>query len=355
MSTSFKYLTPGIIAASAAVTVAYAWYCYRNRDRIPAKWKLIGYVDKIAIYPIKSGNYRELEAAECTELGLKEIQDGEQSGKHIFRDREFLIYNVKEKEVLRLIKTKKAVLISAFSTDENTVTFQAPNVPDYELNLPSVIENAKRVEIGRYGFPIETIDCGDEAARWVSNYLTSGKNEDEFRMGFYVENVTKRTNVVELMSSQSKKFLSVYKHMRQSDGGLYAWITSYLVTNKSSFDEINDCLAEEDKANIYNFRPNIIVKGCDPFVEDEWKWIKFGNDVVMRYFKPCTRCTVTTINPDTGEINKNLEPFRMLKKCRKVKDVKGYDLQGDLPVFGANMGLYVPGRLKVGDPVYEGV
>ena len=44
----------------------------------------------------------------------------------------------------------------------------------------------------------------------------------------------------------------------------------------------------------------------------------------------------------------------MFFRCRKVKDVIGYDLQGDLPVFGAHTGLYVSGTLKVGDPVYTG-
>lgn len=348
-----KYSAPVITVASAALVIRYVWYYYRNRDRIPSKWKLIGYVDKIAFYPVKSCNYRELEVAECTEIGLKEIRSEDEPRRHLFRDREFLIYNVKEKEVLRLLKNKKAVLISAFSPDENTVIFQAPNVPDYKIELSPVIENAKLIKIGRYGFPIETVDCGDEAAKWVSTYLTG--SEEGFRMGFYVENITKKTDVVELMSSQDKHFLSFYKHMRENDGGLYSWITSYLVVNKSSLDEINNDLAEEDRANIYNFRPNIIVKGCDPFAEDKWKWIKFGDEVIMRYFKPCTRCAVTNIDPDTGIMNKNLQPFRSLKKHRKVKDVKGYDLQGDLPVFGANMGLYVPGLLKVGDPVYEGV
>lgn len=82
-----KYSAPVIIAASAAVTVAYVLFRYRNRDRIPGKWKLIGYVDKIAIYPVKSCNYRELEVAECTEIGLKEIPSEDEPKKHLFRDR----------------------------------------------------------------------------------------------------------------------------------------------------------------------------------------------------------------------------------------------------------------------------
>ena len=82
-----KYSAPVIIAATATVTAAYIWYRYKNRDQIPTKWKLIGYVEKIAMYPVKSCNYLELEEAECTEIGLKEIQREGEPRKHLFRDR----------------------------------------------------------------------------------------------------------------------------------------------------------------------------------------------------------------------------------------------------------------------------
>lgn len=64
-------------------------------------------------------------------------------------------------------------------------------------------------------------------------------------------------------------------------------------------------------ATVYNFRPNIVVD-CPAYIEDKWNWIKIG-DVIFQVIKPCTRCVLTTINPETGERNKDGEPLKTLK------------------------------------------
>ena len=38
-----------------------------------------------------------------------------------------------------------------------------------------------------------------------------------------------------------------------------------------------------------NFRPNIIVTGCAPYAEDEWRYIRIGQDATFRFAKHCTR------------------------------------------------------------------
>lgn len=63
--------------------------------------------------------------------------------------------------------------------------------------------------------------------------------------------------------------------------------------NKESLTEVNENLPEADRASLYNFRPNLVISGGKPFDEDQWKWIKIGNDVVLRYFKPCARLEST--------------------------------------------------------------
>lgn len=39
-------------------------------------------------------------------------------------------------------------------------------------------------------------------------------------------------------------------------------------------------------------------------------------------------------------------------RCRTVKQIKGHNFEGDSPVFGINAGLFVSGKIKIGDPVY---
>lgn len=59
---------------------------------------------------------------------------------------------------------------------------------------------------------------------------------------------------------------------------------------ESSLNELNEKL--EKPVTSLQFRPNIVVTGTDPFVEDKWEWIKIGENVVIRNVKPCPRFVV---------------------------------------------------------------
>lgn len=73
---------------------------------------------------------------------------------------------------------------------------------------------------------------------------------------------------------------------------------------------MND-LNEKIDISVHNFRPSVIVD-CPTFAEDSWNWIKIG-DVVFQVIKPCTRCVLTTINPETGERRADGEPLKTLR------------------------------------------
>lgn len=95
--------------------------------------------------------------------------------------------------------------------------------------------------------------------------------------------------------------------------GLYADLTSYLLINQAS---VNDLSSRIPASNVtfHNFRPNILVEGenLSPYDEEKWNWIKIG-DVVLQNVKPCTRCILTTIDPETGIRATNNEPIKTLK------------------------------------------
>jgi uncharacterized protein YcbX len=84
------------------------------------------------------------------------------------------------------------------------------------------------------------------------------------------------------------------------------------------------------------FRPNIVVKGCDPFAEDTWNRIQIGY-VKLAVVKPCARCEVTTIDKTTLERSK--EPLKTLGKYRK------HELGA---IFGQNVIPLNGGRLQLG-------
>jgi uncharacterized protein YcbX len=87
------------------------------------------------------------------------------------------------------------------------------------------------------------------------------------------------------------------------------------------------------------FRPNIVVKDCSPFDEDNWKKIKIGG-IMLRLAKSCSRCVTTTVDQETGIQGK--EPLATLSQYRKV-DGEVY--------FGQNAIPENSGTLRIGDPV----
>lgn len=88
------------------------------------------------------------------------------------------------------------------------------------------------------------------------------------------------------------------------------------------------------------FRPNLVVAGCAPYAEDGWRTVKIG-EAVFRVVKPCARCTVTTVDQETGEAD-GPEPLRTLAGYRRV---------GDGVMFGQNLLAERAGELRVGTPV----
>ncbi|KAI9694758.1 MAG: hypothetical protein M1822_000374 [Bathelium mastoideum] len=122
----------------------------------------------------------------------------------------------------------------------------------------------------------------------------------------------------------------------------FADMCSVLVGSENSLEELNQRL----KANGHNtltierFRPNIIVRGGKPWMEDDWKRLRItssktqaatgkptslGLDVPNR----CLRCQVPNVDPDTGNKHKS-QPWGILTKYRNIDKGK---LKGK-PVFG---------------------
>lgn len=110
-----------------------------------------------------------------------------------------------------------------------------------------------------------------------------------------------------------------------------------LLLNEASLRELNSRLLDDVSMN--RFRGNIVVDADLPYAEDEWQKIQIG-DVVFAVVKPCSRCVMTTVDPDTGA--KGIEPLKTLSKYRKTE--VGV-------VFGQNIVQLNVGIISVGDTV----
>jgi uncharacterized protein YcbX len=89
----------------------------------------------------------------------------------------------------------------------------------------------------------------------------------------------------------------------------------FLLISEASLNDLNKRLPES--VAMMRFRPNLVVKNTEPFEEDFWKFIRIG-DCELQVVKPCSRCVLTTVDPETGKFS-GKEPLRTLATFRKKK------------------------------------
>jgi len=112
----------------------------------------------------------------------------------------------------------------------------------------------------------------------------------------------------------------------------------FLILGESSMAYLNDKL--ETPLSIRRFRPNFVFSGASPHEEDTWKRFSIGK-VSFRGTKPCGRCQIPTIDPETSIQGK--EPSATLAKYRRV----GHKIN-----FGLNLCLNgAVGIVRVGEEV----
>jgi hypothetical protein len=87
-----------------------------------------------------------------------------------------------------------------------------------------------------------------------------------------------------------------------------------LLIGSASLELLNSKLSTP--VSMANFRPNLVLRTAAAHVEDRWKRIAIG-DVEFDIVKPCTRCVLTTIDPDSATSAANGEPLAMLKTYRR--------------------------------------
>ncbi|XP_046294439.1 mitochondrial amidoxime-reducing component 1 isoform X2 [Marmota monax] len=119
------------------------------------------------------------------------------------------------------------------------------------------------------------------------------------------------------------------------------WITSFLKTQSYRLVHFEPRMQPRNSHQIEDpFRPTD---------QDSWNELLIG-DVELKRVMACSRCMLTTVDPDTGIMSRK-EPLETLKSYRQC-DPSEQKLYGKSPLFGQYFALDNPGTVKVGDPVY---
>lgn len=96
----------------------------------------------------------------------------------------------------------------------------------------------------------------------------------------------------------------------------------------------------KDQLEAARFRPNIVLSLKDqvPFAEEQWigRRLLLGDHVEIEVKRPCERCMIITVDPETGE-----RDARLLKTVVKERD----------NLFGVYCSVKKTGIIRRGDPV----
>jgi uncharacterized protein YcbX len=110
----------------------------------------------------------------------------------------------------------------------------------------------------------------------------------------------------------------------------------YLIVSNESLQDISASSGFAPDSR--RFRPNIVVEGAEPYEEFLWSRLQMG-EVLFQGLKPCERCVVTTIDPETKERGK--EPLQSPAGLHVEKRA----------IFGQHASLIKGGMIRVGDEV----
>lgn len=203
------------------------------------------------------------------------------------------------------------------SISGNRLWLEGTTVDTASFELPGP---AKGTSIKLFRNRVEGIPFEKRADDWISQYL-----DGEFRL-FYIGDL--------------------FNGVLPKRGGKDAEVKTF--TDSSPIHLINsrtfEYLSSRTPASIgsRNFRPNIVIDGNEPFEEELWGTVNIGQ-CSFRMQEKTNRCIFTTIDPDTSDKNKDMEPLATLARTRSV--------MGERPIFGIGLVPLALGEIKVGDAV----
>ncbi|XP_069906865.1 mitochondrial amidoxime reducing component 2-like [Oryctolagus cuniculus] len=202
-----------------------------------------------------------------------------------------------------------------------------------QLVLPSRLPSTNTLHDCRiFGVDIQGRDCGDEVAQWFTNFLKT----EALRLVQFDTKMKGRT---------SNKLFPVSVQNYQV---AYPDCSPLMILSEASLGDLNMRL--EKKIKMEQFRPNIVVRGCEAYEEDTWDELLIGG-VELKKVLACPRCILTTVDPDTGVIDRkeSLETLESYCLC----DASEHHIYKSSPLFGMYYSVEKIGSLRVGDSVYR--
>ena len=259
------------------------------------------------VYPVKSCRGIALASARLDPTGLAD-------------DRHWMLVRPNGRFVTQRELPRLALIATALS--KTSLTLSAPGFAPLEI-LRDAAGETRAVTVWK--FTGRGIDCGEEAARWCSEFLDTPLRLVKFDPG------TPR----ECSPDWTREERAVTEF---SDG------YPMLVISRGSLADLNSRLP--NALPMERFRPNIVLDGVSAYDEDRIHELR-GDGVALRMVKPCARCVITTTDQQTGERDGE-EPLATLKSYRFDAALRGVLFgQNAIAVRGTGATLRVGQSLEI--------
>ncbi|CAI5449354.1 unnamed protein product [Caenorhabditis angaria] len=301
-----------------------------NRQPELTEWIPVGRIKSLHVYPIKSCQGKNVFQYECTPLGAVSQE---------YFDRFFLVVDG-ETGKFHTARTKPQMVLIQTDIQDGIVTLSYPNLESVRFSVQSVVgpENLKQ---GFLHGKLRTdgYDCGQNVADFLSKII----EEPNTRLLMYQPDLfTERT-------CRTSETWWNNRVPNRVDDTAYADLAPFMITTQASLDDLNKHL--KTPVTSTHFRPNIVVDDCEAWDEDKWQDLRIG-EVELQCFKPCTRCILTTVDPQLGTKDSDMQPLRKLREIRLAPEGKMRKEFKDSPIFGVNAGVVRRGHIHVGQTVW---
>lgn len=255
-------------------------------------------------YPLKSAAGEALRETMLDALGVQ-------------GDRRWMVVDAESGRFLTQRLLAQMTQLQARWLGSTHLQLSAPDMADLQVAVPDEQAPLRGVTIWRDSLQVP--DAGDQAAQWLSQFLG------------------RACRLVQVSEARARQVDTAYAEV--GDKVAFADGFPLLLIGQASLDDLSARVGRS--LPMLRFRPNLVVSGSEPYAEDSWKRIRIG-DLEFRVAKGCSRCIMTTLDPQTGERSADREPLATLKTYR--------EREGEV-YFGQNLIACGEGQLRLDMPV----
>lgn len=238
-------------------------------------------------------------------------------------DREFAIINYMNEVITLRSRPKLATISTLFSNDfKELIIINNENKDEIRIQLENEEEEKEKTKNYTRYLKLRLWDD-----------LVDGYEVDTKVSEWFSKIIGEHLKFVRISSSFKRE--TNKKYIENGQTGL-ADEFPFLMISQGSFDDFKGRI-ENKKVYIENFRPNIVVSGCEPYQEDQMEAVITPNGTKLTVAKLCDRCSLPNVHPFKGIMDTSLTVTKTLKKYRSGKHLRLKSEWSDKLFFGVHL------------------